>query len=61
MTMAAIEFGKTPIYVLDRPNGGVLLMQGTSQLRVSAAEVDALIDALRPPARMQRYVAGVEQ
>ncbi|WP_322857330.1 hypothetical protein [Mycobacterium shigaense] len=56
-----IQINGTPIYVLDRDNGGVLLIQGSSQVRLSAAEVGALVTALSPrmgrtnPARLLRY------
>jgi hypothetical protein len=35
-----------PIYVDERDNGGFVINQGTSFIRLSADEVDALMDAL---------------
>ncbi|BAX92040.1 hypothetical protein [Mycobacterium shigaense] len=54
-----IQINGAPIYVLDRDNGGVLIMQGSSHVRLSAAEVGALVSALSPRtrtnARILRY------
>ena len=36
----------TPIYVDERDNGALVISQGTSFIRLSADEVNALIDAL---------------
>lgn len=43
-----IQIHGTPIHVLDRGNGGVLLVQGASHIRLSAAEAGELVAALRP-------------
>jgi hypothetical protein len=44
-----IAFGTgTPVYIYERDNGSAVLMQGTSFIRLSAVEIDALIAALRP-------------
>jgi hypothetical protein len=44
-----IAMGKTPIYIYERDNGGAAVMQGTSVIRLTAREIDALVTALRPP------------
>ncbi|CQD11859.1 hypothetical protein BN1232_02233 [Mycobacterium lentiflavum] len=43
-----IEVHGAPIHVVDRGNGGAVIIQGTSAVRLSAAEVGALVTALRP-------------
>lgn len=42
-----IEVHGAPIHVVDRGNGGAVIIQGTSAVRLSAAEVGALVTALR--------------
>jgi hypothetical protein len=37
----------TPIYIYERDNGAAVLMQGSSFIRLSAPEIDALVAALR--------------
>ena len=60
-----IDLDGTPLYIRQRENGGVEISQGDSYLRLSDAEIDALVDVLRPgirtPAKLQRFVNGVEQ
>lgn len=57
-----IRIHGAPIHVIDRENGGVLLIQGRSEVRLSAAEAGVLVTALSPltaatpsSARILRY------
>lgn len=43
-----IRIHGAPIQVIDRDNGGALIIQGTSHIRLSDAEVGELVAALRP-------------
>lgn len=56
------------IIIAHRPNGGVAIEQGRSHILVNRQELRYLLDALseyatdfKPPARIQRFVDGVEQ
>jgi hypothetical protein len=37
----------TPIYLVPRRNGGILLSQGTSHVLLSRQEIDPLVEAMK--------------